>query len=42
MPKRPPDVIRPLLIKPHCLAHPEGSVLIAMGDTQVICTASVE
>lgn len=42
MPKRPFDAMRPLLIKPHCLAHPEGSVLIAMGDTQVICTASVE
>jgi len=27
---------------PHYLAHPEGSVLVAFGETKVICTASVE
>lgn len=42
MPKRSADVMRPVVIKPHFLAHPEGSALIAYGDTQVICTASLE
>lgn len=42
MPKRPADALRPLTIVPHALAHPEGCALIAMGDTQVMCTASVE
>lgn len=31
-----------MVITPHYLAHPEGSALIASGDTKVICTASVE
>ena len=34
--------MRPLLLRPHCLIHPEGSVWVAYGDTQVLCTASVE
>lgn len=42
MPKRPHDTLRPIAIKPHFVAHPEGSALVAFGDTQVICTASVE
>jgi len=42
MPRRKFDELRPVVITPHYLAHPEGSALIASGDTKVICTASVE
>jgi ribonuclease PH len=34
--------MRPLKMTPAFLKHPEGSVLIEVGDTKVICTASVE
>ncbi|MCX8047845.1 MAG: ribonuclease PH [Anoxybacillus gonensis] len=33
---------RPVHSEPNYLKHPEGSVLIAIGDTKVICTASIE
>jgi ribonuclease PH len=36
------DQLRPLSIARHYTKHAEGSVLIAMGDTHVLCTASVE
>jgi ribonuclease PH len=36
------DEMRPVLITPHYLDHPEGSALIEVGRTRVICTASVE
>jgi ribonuclease PH len=36
------DEIRPAKITNHYLAYPEGSVFIEMGNTKVICTASVE
>ena len=36
------DALRPLTIQRHYTKHAEGSVLIAFGDTQVLCTASVE
>ncbi len=36
------DQIRPIKITRHFIKHAEGSVLIEMGDTKVICTASVE
>ena len=39
---RRPDQLRPVSIKRHYTKHAEGSVLIACGDTQVLCTASVE
>lgn len=42
MPKRVSDTMRPLTIRPHVLMHPEGSALIALGDTQVLCTATLE
>ena len=42
MPKRPHDAMRPLTLRPHVLLHPEGSALIAVGDTQVLCTASID
>lgn len=36
------DQMRPVTIRPHFVKHAEGSVLIEIGDTRVICTASVE
>ncbi len=36
------DQMRPVTIQRHFTKHAEGSVLIACGDTRVICTASVE
>lgn len=36
------DEIREVKITRNYLKHPEGSVLIEMGNTKVICTASVE
>lgn len=39
---RRPNQLRPARIRPGFLRHAEGSVLIAMGGTRVICTASVE
>jgi ribonuclease PH len=39
---RPANTIRPTRITPHYIRHAEGSVLIEVGDTRVICTASVE
>jgi ribonuclease PH len=39
---RAADSLRPLTIQRGFTKHAEGSVLIAFGDTQVLCTASVE
>src|SRR5262249_20364999 len=39
---RRPDELRPILITPDCNRYAEGSALVAFGETQVICTASVE
>src|SRR5258708_28109889 len=39
---RSPSQLRPTSITPGFLAHAEGSVLIEVGRTKVICTASVE
>ena len=39
---RPPDQLRPTRLTPNFSKHAEGSVLIEVGDTRVICTASVE
>jgi len=39
---RRPDELRPIEITRHYTKHAEGSVLVAFGDTRVICTASVE
>ncbi|SDV51128.1 ribonuclease PH [Chitinasiproducens palmae] len=38
---RAADALRPVRLTRHFTKHAEGSVLIAFGDTQVICTASV-
>lgn len=40
--QRERDQLRPIKITDHYLMGPEGSVLIEMGNTKVICTASVE
>jgi ribonuclease PH len=40
--KRSPTDLRPTRITPHYLMHAEGSALIEVGRTRVICTASVE
>src|SRR5690625_319784 len=34
--------LRPIKITPDYITHPEGSVLIEMGNTKVICNASIE
>ncbi|BAU56445.1 ribonuclease PH [Halorhodospira halochloris] len=39
---RSSDQMRPVEIQRHYTKHAEGSVLIAYGDTRVLCTASVE
>ncbi|WP_342510904.1 ribonuclease PH [Sporosarcina sp. FSL K6-1522] len=36
------ETIRPVTIETDYLMHPEGSVLITVGNTKVICTATVE
>ena len=38
---RAPDALRPLSFTRGFTKHAEGSVLVAMGDTRVLCTASV-
>ena len=39
---RASDELRPVVIRPGFVKHAEGSVLIEVGDTRVICTASVQ
>lgn len=39
---RKPTDLRPVKITRNFIKHAEGSVLIEMGDTKVICTASIE
>src|SRR5260221_11332005 len=39
---RAADQLRPVTITPHFIKHAEGSALIDVGDTRVICTASVQ
>lgn len=34
--------LRPVTIETNYLKHPEGSVLISVGETKVICTATIE
>ncbi len=40
--QRQPDELRPVRITRNFTRHAEGSVLVEMGDTKVLCTASVE
>jgi ribonuclease PH len=39
---RAADALRPVIIEPNVSRHAEGSCLIRMGATHVLCTASVE
>ena len=39
---RAPDVLRPISLTPGFSRHAEGSCLIRMGNTEVLCAASVE
>jgi ribonuclease PH len=39
---RAANALRPVTITRHYTRHAEGSVLVAFGDTKVLCTASVE
>ena len=39
---RSPSQLRPVRIERRYTRHAEGSVLVCFGDTQVLCTASVE
>jgi ribonuclease PH len=39
---RSPDALRPVEITRNFIAHAEGSVLITVGQTRVVCTATVE
>ncbi len=39
---RQPHQIRPVKITPHFVDYPEGSVLIEMGNTRVLCNATLE
>lgn len=40
--QRAADALRPVRITRHYTCHAEGSVLIEMGNTHVLCTATVE
>jgi len=40
--KRRPDELRPIRLTRGFTRHAEGSVLVELGDTRVLCTASVE
>ncbi len=40
--KRQPDELRPVRITPDYLMTAEGSVLIEVGNTRVLCTATIE
>ncbi|MEE4108939.1 MAG: ribonuclease PH, partial [Halieaceae bacterium] len=37
---RASDQLRPVTIERHYTRHAEGSVLVAFGDTRVLCTAT--
>jgi ribonuclease PH len=39
---RAANALRPVTLQRHYTRHAEGSVLVAFGDTKVLCTASVE
>ncbi len=39
---RLPDVLRPVTLEPGYMANAEGSVLITVGNTRVICAATIE
>ncbi len=40
--KKSPSGLRPFKLQPSFLPHAEGSCLVSMGDTQVLCVATLE
>lgn len=40
--RRAPDELRPVSFQPDYVIYPEGSVLVSMGNTKVLCTATVQ
>lgn len=40
--QRKADEIRPVTLSPNYVVYPEGSVLIAMGQTKVLCNVTIE
>lgn len=40
--ERKKNELRPITMTPNFIKHPEGSVLIEVGETKVICNASIE
>ncbi|MFN2152789.1 MAG: ribonuclease PH [Anaerolineales bacterium] len=40
--QRQADEIRPVTLSPNYVIYPEGSVLIAMGQTKVLCNVTIE
>ena len=40
--KRGPDELRPVMMIPEYVIYPEGSVLISMGNTKVVCNVTIE
>ena len=40
--KRRPDELRPVKMIPEYVIYPEGSVLISMGNTKVVCNVTIE
>jgi ribonuclease PH len=39
---RAANEIRPLLLEPNFVIYPEGSILISLGNTRVLCNASIQ
>lgn len=39
---REPNELRPVNMNPNFIIYPEGSVLITVGDTQVLCNVTIE
>ena len=39
---RQPDELRPVSLQPGFIKYPEGSVLVTLGDTRVLCNVTVE
>jgi ribonuclease PH len=39
---RRPDQLRPVVLTPDFVKYPEGSLLIAMGETRLLCNASIQ
>ncbi|MBI2435716.1 MAG: ribonuclease PH [Candidatus Hydrogenedentes bacterium] len=40
--QRTPDALRPVSIERHYVKHAPGAVLVAFGDTKVVCTATYD